>query len=212
VPLRRSAVGIALVAVAALFGSVLEQVASGGPLADADRAALRWIIDHRVSFVTDVCRGVTVLGDGWVVGPIVAAAVLLLAWRRWRLGALVASTAIVTSLLTTLTKSLVGRPRPPVHVRLVSVSGPAFPSGHASIAVACYLTLAAVLWATSPPGWRRITAGAAAILVTLAIGCSRVYLGVHWPSDVLGGWLLGAGVLLALVGGGARWAGTPSAS
>ena len=209
-----SAVGVALLAVGLLFGSVLEQVATGGPLTDGDRSVLRWIAHHRVPFITDMFRGVTVLGDGWVVGPIVvAAAVLLLVWGRWRLGVLVVSVSIVTSLLTTLAKGLVDRPRPPLDARLVSVSGPAFPSGHASNAVGCYLTLAAVLWVSSPRGWRRVTVGGAAILLALGVGGSRVYLGVHWPSDVLGGWLLGAAVLLVALAAFARtrraqWRGT----
>ncbi len=191
---------LALAAVFLFFAVVLEQVSTSGLLTNGDRSLLGWITDHRASQVTDIFRWVTVLGNGFVVAAIVAAAavVLFVAHRR-ELAALVVAVPIVTSLLTTLTKSLVGRPRPPVHARLVSVSGAAFPSGHASSSVACYVTLSAVLCLISPPGWRRVTAIGIGSLLALAVSFSRVYLGVHWLSDVVGGWLLGAGVLLAVV-------------
>jgi membrane-associated phospholipid phosphatase len=203
----RIPVGFTLTAVLVLFAFVLEQVVAGGPMTDADRTVLSWIVHHRGPNLTDAFHSLTALGSAWVVGPVeAAAAVVLLARRRWQLGALVAMVPIVTFVLTGLVKLLVGRPRPSLDTRLVSVSGMAFPSGHASAAVACYLTLAVVFWAIRPPGWPRVAVTLGAVLVCLGIGASRIYLGVHWVSDVLGGWMLGAIVLLALTAEVSMWA------
>ncbi|HSO96345.1 MAG TPA: phosphatase PAP2 family protein [Acidimicrobiia bacterium] len=201
-------IGLTLILALVVFGLVLEQVVAGGALTHGDRTILTWVTHHRTSRLTDAFRQVTTLGSDWVVGPIEAAATLfLLVRRRWRFAALIATVPIVTFLLTGLVKLAVARPRPSLNAHLVSVSSTAFPSGHASAAVACYLTLAVVFWATGPPGWPRIAMSAAALVLCAGIGVSRVYLGVHWTSDVIGGWLLGAIVLLALAAEVSRSAG-----
>jgi len=89
--------------------------------------------------------------------------------------------------LAEVQKYWVARARPTLEPHLVVVKTSSFPSGHAASSMIFYLTLALAL---APPGWRR-TAGAAAILLSLAVGASRVMLGVHWPSDVVGGWSFG---------------------
>jgi membrane-associated phospholipid phosphatase len=190
---------VALAASTLLFAVVVEQVITAGLLTEADHPVWRWVTDHRASLVTDVFRGVTTLGNGWVVIPLVAAGgILLFVAHRRVLAVLVVAAPIITSWLTDGAKGLVGRSRPPVHARLVSVSDAAFPSGHASSSIACYATLAAVVWLISPPGWRRIAAVGGGTLLVLAIGFSRLYLGVHWLSDVVGGWLLGSTVVLTI--------------
>jgi undecaprenyl-diphosphatase len=99
-----------------------------------------------------------------------------------------------------LVKVLVARPRPPLaDARLVETSY-SFPSEHATLAVALYGTAAFLLMRAVRPDALRALAGSAAALLALAIGVSRVYLGVHYPSDVLAGWALGgAWVALATV-------------
>jgi undecaprenyl-diphosphatase len=85
-------------------------------------------------------------------------------------------------------KFSIERARPTLEPHLVVVKTWSFPSGHAASSMIFYLTLALAL---APEGrWRRIAAGAA-ILLSLLIGVSRVMLGVHWPSDVVGGWSFG---------------------
>jgi undecaprenyl-diphosphatase len=80
---------------------------------------------------------------------------------------------------------------------LVDVTSTSFPSGHATDSALVYLTLAALLARTVPERVLRLYLIGIAILLTLLIGSSRVYLGVHWPSDVVAGWTLGAAWALA---------------
>jgi membrane-associated phospholipid phosphatase len=96
---------------------------------------------------------------------------------------------LATWALVELTKAVVGRPRPILWPRLVEVSGFSFPSGHALAGMSLYPLLGWIVL-RSRPGWQ--WAGfAGGVLVGLFIGVGRLYLGVHWPSDVVAGWALG---------------------
>jgi undecaprenyl-diphosphatase len=89
-------------------------------------------------------------------------------------------------------KSLFSRERPPEAWRAVEVLNPSFPSGHALLSAAVYLTLGAMLSRAAPdPAVRRFIM-AAGILLAVLVGLSRIHLGVHWTSDVLAGWCIGA--------------------
>ncbi|MFB9969249.1 phosphatase PAP2 family protein [Pseudoroseomonas cervicalis] len=84
------------------------------------------------------------------------------------------------------------RPRPELVSHLVEVHTASFPSGHAMLSAACYLTLGTLLAGVTPRRRLKLYVMGAAMLLTLLVGGSRVYLGVHWPTDVLAGWCLGA--------------------
>jgi undecaprenyl-diphosphatase len=91
--------------------------------------------------------------------------------------------------LSNAVKAVVGRVRPdapPLHV----LHGPSFPSGHATAAAATWAAVALVLGRRASPRWRAVLAGAAAA-IAVAVACTRVFLGAHWTSDVVGGLLLG---------------------
>jgi undecaprenyl-diphosphatase len=107
-------------------------------------------------------------------------------------------------LLNSLLKQSFDRPRPELVAHLAEVHTASFPSGHAMLSAACYLTLGTLLAGVTPGRPLKTYLMGAAILLTLVIGGSRVYLGVHWPTDVLAGWCLGAawamGCWLALRG------------
>jgi undecaprenyl-diphosphatase len=99
-------------------------------------------------------------------------------------------------LMNSVLKSAFGRPRPTVVLHLAIVGSTSFPSGHSMIAAVVYLTLGALL-ARTTTRWRlRLYYLGAALFLTLVVGLSRMYLGVHYPSDVLAGWC--AGVVWAL--------------
>ncbi len=135
----------------------------------------------------------TSLGGRSVLTTLVVliAGFLFLSGRR-RTAMLVLLSSIGAALLSTGLKVLFARPRPDLVEHLVGVSTPSFPSGHALLSAAIYLTLGALLAREFPqPALRRYFLMAAATLALL-IGLSRVYLGVHWPSDVLAGWCIGA--------------------
>jgi undecaprenyl-diphosphatase len=111
-------------------------------------------------------------------------------WRagRGRFGIALLVVILIGRALTEVQKYWVARPRPDLQTHLVLVQTSSFPSGHATSSMIFYLTLALAL--TSSTRWRRIAA-AGAILLSILIGVSRVMLGVHWPSDVIGGWSFG---------------------
>jgi undecaprenyl-diphosphatase len=95
-------------------------------------------------------------------------------------------------LLSTLLKLGFERPRPDLVPHAVVVYTASFPSGHAMLSAVTWLTLGALLMRVEPR--RRVKAYvlALAVLTTLLVGASRIYLGVHWPTDVLAGWCIGA--------------------
>ncbi|HEY8434743.1 MAG TPA: phosphatase PAP2 family protein [Sphingomicrobium sp.] len=116
-------------------------------------------------------------------------AVALWLWREHR-GRFALALLLVVLLgrgLSEVQKLWIARARPTLEPHLVVVKTSSFPSGHATSSMIFYLTLALAL---APPGWRR-AAAAGAILLSLLVGLSRVMLGVHWPSDVVGGWSFG---------------------
>ncbi|WP_159996830.1 phosphatase PAP2 family protein [Roseomonas sp. 18066] len=106
--------------------------------------------------------------------------------------------------LNGLLKQGFDRPRPELVAHLAEVHTASFPSGHAMLSAACYLTLGTLLAGVAEGRRLKAYLLGAAILLTLLVGGSRVYLGVHWPTDVLAGWCLGAawamGCWLALRG------------
>lgn len=112
--------------------------------------------------------------------------------RKVKLALFVVTAVSTGALVSTLLKSLFDRPRPDLVSHLVDVNTTSFPSGHAMNSAVVYLTLAALLARTRLENATRIYILSMAIALALTIGFSRVYLGVHWPSDVIAGWAVGA--------------------
>jgi undecaprenyl-diphosphatase len=114
---------------------------------------------------------------------------LLLARRRLREALFAAAALLGTAGLNSLLKSLVGRPRP--EERLLEIHSPSFPSWHSATSAALALTLWLLFVRPLPPGEKRTLLGLLLLLWPLLIGFSRLYLDVHWSSDILAGWGLG---------------------
>jgi len=135
---------------------------------------------------------ITAIGGATVLPVIVAITAGFLAVRRlWLTMWLVLGGTISGSVAIGLVKTLVARARPEVTDHLVQVSSASFPSGHAANSAIVYLTIATlIVQIVEGRGTRIYILTVTALLVTV-IGISRVYLGVHWPSDVLAGWSFG---------------------
>ena len=138
----------------------------------------------------------------WVF-RIVVLAVAVWLWRRGakRLAAWAVVTIAIGGVLGVVLKLLVDRARPSFPEPVAHASGYSFPSGHALNSAVTYLTIGALLARAESKRTVRLYLIGVAVLLTLIIGASRVYLGVHWPSDVLAGWSVGAAwaVLVSLV-------------
>lgn len=137
-------------------------------------------------------RDVTALGSTVVLALIVAAVVIhFFLIGRARTALFILCAVVSGQVLSSLLKAGVDRPRPELVSHLVDVHSLSFPSGHAMLSAITYLTLGALAARFLPGRVTRIYVLALAVLVTLMVGASRVYLGVHWPSDVLAGWCAG---------------------
>jgi undecaprenyl-diphosphatase len=141
----------------------------------------------------EAMRDVTALGGFTVVTlvTVVAVAAFLIHGRR-RHALVLAGTVILAELSSDVAKTFYARPRPDLVPHGSYVYSASFPSGHSTLAAATFLTLAVLIAALEPNRATKVMVFALAIALVLAIGVSRVYLGVHWPSDVLAGWCLGA--------------------
>ncbi len=136
---------------------------------------------------------ITALGGFGVLALVTLLVVGFLAMqRKWGDVALVLVATIGGTLISEGLKVGFSRPRPDLVAHVVDVTSMSFPSGHAMLSAVTYLTLGALLARSQERARERGYILGAAIIVTLLIGASRVYLGVHWPTDVLAGWCLGA--------------------
>lgn len=149
-------------------------------------------------WVEELARDVTGLGGLGVLTFLTLAAAGLLWLQRRRGTALYVLTAVGSGVtLSNAAKAFFDRPRPDLVPQGSIVYTASFPSGHSLMAAVVYLTLAALVARSFPERRLRAYVVALAILVTLAVGASRVYLGVHWPTDVLAGWAAGGAWALA---------------
>jgi membrane-associated phospholipid phosphatase len=185
----------------AAFSLITEDIVEGEDLA-VDRPAESYLIGRRTAGLTVLMRMATSLGSAQAVIPLILVLGLLArrALGSWRpLGLLVVTVGGATS-TSTIIKIVVARPRPAAGA-LVDALGYAFPSGHSTTGAAAWLGAAVVAASMTRTTSIRVALGTVAAVVVVLIGVSRVYLGVHAPTDVLGGWAIGTlwliGVLVA---------------
>jgi undecaprenyl-diphosphatase len=189
---------VVLVGAAWLFFGVLEDVVNGDPLLLADRAIYRALQDLRTTPGNAVMIAITEVGDTKVV---VAVTIVVLLWfmckRAWRTAAYWLVAIAGASALNTVIKVALHRARPG-ELLYSGWSAFSFPSGHSTVNVVLYGFLAFLIAREIRPAWRLAVALGAATLIFL-IAFSRLYLGAHWLSDVLGGLAFGS-AWLALLG------------
>lgn len=162
-------------------------------LLDRLGALLAWIGPAGEQALRTGAVAVTPLGSSAVLGAIVAVAAALLSLARRRAdGVWLVVTCLAGWAAMHAMKLAFARPRPDSAGHLVEAAGASFPSGHAMMATVVALSL----WRLASPRRAGLVPGslaAAAVTLVVAIGLSRVLTGVHWPTDVLAGWALGAG-------------------
>jgi undecaprenyl-diphosphatase len=192
---RRTLAPLAIVTAAALLFALMLLLVRlrWPPLESADHGAaarINGLVAGHAGLVT-VAKAVTWLGSSGVLWTLIAAAVIVLAIRRrWRLAAYLLVTGAGALVLDPVLKSLVGRLRPVVAHPIAHGAGNSFPSGHSLGSIVCYGALFLVFLPATRGWWSRVFTAAVVTLIA-AIGISRILLGVHYLSDVLGAWALG---------------------
>ncbi|MCY7271614.1 MAG: phosphatase PAP2 family protein [Sphingomonas bacterium] len=178
----------------------------GGPDYGSDVAAIHSLAVERSTHAGLTGRAIFITHFGGaeeMVTILLIALALLVILKRWRSALVLAGIVLGGRMTVELLKLLIDRPRPsftPYPVEIVSLS---FPSGHSANSMITFLALALIV---APVKYRMAAVGAA-ILASAAIGATRPLLGVHWPSDVIGGWAFGIAWVVALVELSQGWRG-----
>jgi membrane-associated phospholipid phosphatase len=160
-----------------------------------------FVLTHRMGWLVTTMKATTWLGANVVLIPVVlaAAAWFSLRWGDSRSAAELVATLAGAIILYDIGKAVVHRARPPAiyHVGY-SFAGASFPSGHTTVAIAMWGMLAFLLALRASPRTRKgLVVGA--VVLSVAIGASRIYIGAHWPTDVIGGYALGGAWLAGLI-------------
>ena len=183
-----------------VFGLVTQHVIRH-PSVSIDQSTYRFFVEHRTDGLTTSMKIVTAFGSAWILGAVAIGVGLVWVVRRRTLRPLVLLLGAWagSSILTNIVKELVDRPRPPAGTRLVEVAHSSFPSGHVVESTAVYGMLAVLLAGVSRSWRSRVAVWTGTVVLLLLIGVSRLYLGVHWLTDVAGGYALGAMWVVALL-------------
>lgn len=205
--LRTTLFAIAIMLAAIPFGLLLDQVVRQGNLITVDTAAARnlhQMVAGREALIVFL-KIVTLLGTPpWFFLIVAVAAIYLWRRSRMRLAAYLVTTSIVGGIIDSVVKIVVDRPRPSLEEPILLAHGKSFPSGHAMSSTVVYGALLLTFMPVIPKRFRRPAIGAVVFLV-LAIGFSRLALGVHYLTDVLGGYALGASWLAASTAAFSIW-------
>ena len=185
-------VGMVVAAVGlGIFAAIAEGVEEG-VTQKFDEAVLHWFQTSRTTFLDDAMLEITALGAGLVLVMIVLIASVFL-WQtqhKWSAYLLLLAT-LGGKLLNTLLKAAYARPRPSIVESLTETHSTSFPSGHAMSSMVVYGSVAYLVGRLEPSKRLKYTTWLIAAIVIAAIGVSRMYLGVHYPSDVIGGFIAG---------------------
>ncbi len=201
--LRLTLFGLAIVLVVAPFSYLLFEVIKSGPLTRFDQSVAEslhtWVLAHRS--VVGPFLFLSLLGKPlWLAIAVTAGAIFVFVRGRKRLAVFLAFTVIGGGLVDSGVKIAVNRPRPVLDHPLAHAFGKSFPSGHAMSSTIAYGALLLVLLPAVPRAWRTLIIAVTTVLV-LAIATSRLFLGVHFLTDVLAGialglaWLAGSAAL-----------------
>ncbi|MEY2407138.1 MAG: hypothetical protein QOG39_2054 [Acidimicrobiaceae bacterium] len=197
--LRVTLLVVAFVLVTVPFATLLLDVLGKGPLTRVDESVANWMNGwvHGQPWLVRTLEIISWFGKPlWLAAMVTVGALYVFGRGRRRLAVYLVVTVVGGGLVDTAVKLAVDRPRPHVDHPIDTAFGTSFPSGHAMSATITYGALVLVFLPVLGPRARRVALGAAALLV-LAIGSSRLLLGLHFLTDVVGGYVLGLAWLLA---------------
>jgi undecaprenyl-diphosphatase len=179
------------------LGLIVTKLLSGGSVGDWEDSANRWFVAQRTTTLTTVSSVGSALGATLTVIGIAGVVSIVLAFgRHWRqLGFLVAALTVEASVALT-TSILVNRPRPDVSRLDAAPPTASFPSGHTAAALVLYVSLALILASFVRNNVVRALVWVLAIALPIFVGLSRLYRGMHHPTDVMGSVVLGVGSLM----------------
>ena len=184
-----------IILVTVLFSICLTAGIIGGIDFSLDVALIRHFQEVRATSPGLTLAAIAITQAGSAVGT-VGGGLGVAAWLAWRdqrwLAAVLAATVVGERLVIDGLKLLIDRTRPSFDLHPVATHSSSFPSGHAGNSMAVFLSIALI----AVPRAYRLSAVVSALLASLLVGATRPYLGVHWPSDVVGGWSLGAGIAI----------------
>ncbi len=172
-------------------------VSTGQELA-FDTAVREWFYSIRSPWLTEVVKGITFMGNTKTIIALCIVFLIIPKLTR-KFGLPIAAAAIVGAGINKIIKHVMMRPRPDVSLHLIEQGGWSFPSGHSISGLLMYGLLA---WLIRRYVKDKRIANIATVLLTLlwiGVGLSRIYLGVHYPTDVLGGWTLGMAVMMVTI-------------
>jgi undecaprenyl-diphosphatase len=204
---RELLIAIAIALVGAPFGYLLHEVTTHGPFTRWDESAARSLHTRLVhnNFADSVLKVISFTGKPIFLIPLVGIPAVWL-WVRGarKLVVFLLVVSIGGGLIDTAVKIAVARPRPKFDDPIIKAFGQSFPSGHAMASLVCYGAVLLVFLPLVARPWRHFAVGAVGLWVA-AIGFSRLALGVHFISDVLGGYVLGAAWLIGSVAAFEEW-------
>lgn len=170
-----------------LFSILLKEVSERGIL-KTDEVVYKFISTYFIRDNTiSVAKAVTWFGSFWAV--IFVTFLIVIFSKNWKLGIIIIINAVITSILNRILKNIIERPRPN-GFRLIEESGYSFPSAHAMTSFAFYGLLIFIIYKVVKTLWLQRLSTIILSLIIISVGMSRVFLGVHYTSDVLAGYLV----------------------
>lgn len=191
--IRWTIMGCALIC----FGLIASQVMQN-PVVAFDENLRYWVYEQRSPFFNAIFIPVTYMGN-WQTITILAAILLALPRTRRDIGLPFAVISLSSTVVYKVVKGLFQRPRPELDVRLIPQGGFSFPSGHSMNCIVCFGILIYLIRRYCPNRKAADILTVVLAVLILGIGTSRVYVGVHFPTDILGGWSLGLAFLMGSI-------------
>ncbi|WEV60762.1 phosphatase PAP2 family protein [Streptococcaceae bacterium ESL0729] len=167
-------------------------------IAHFDLPIQSFVFSHRSDLLTSFFETITKLGNSSRIIILVALFVIFFYLKKWYMEAIYLGglLLVVSGIVAPLAKHLYQRPRPPFEDHLITESGYSFPSGHSTVSMLVFLALILIFLPRIEKTWLKILLVTCLSLLIVTIGFSRIYLGVHYPSDVLGGFALASAAVL----------------